>query len=130
MKRLAIITTCFASLLLLSCKKDAATAEVRYEITTTNSAAYTVSYAVNSSAMVSDAFTGTVWTKTIAEPRESGGAPTIARLTLFPPAAWAGTSNSSNVSLKIYVNGNIADQTTEVMTAAHINVGVFAIASF
>ncbi|MEO7263517.1 MAG: hypothetical protein ABIW38_01335 [Ferruginibacter sp.] len=54
----------------------------------------------------------------------------MAKLTLYPPAAWSGTSSSANVSLVIFVNGTEKARTTDVINASHISAGLFTIASF
>lgn len=116
--------------MLASCKKDPASATVRYEFTATSSATYLLKFAVNNNSELSETIAGTTWTKTVSMTRAGGTAPTIARLTVYPPATWVGTSNNATVTLKIFVNDTQEAITTSMLSGADLNAGVFTIASF
>ncbi|MEO7444698.1 MAG: hypothetical protein ABIT96_01385 [Ferruginibacter sp.] len=125
---LCLLITCF---LFSACKKSNSTVEIKYEVTVSAPAAFTAQYTLNNSSYNTEAVTGLTWQKIIsAFPVESGGAPTVVKLVLYPPASWAGTANSATVTLKILKNGTEISQVSDVINASHISLGVYTIASF
>lgn len=119
-------------LMLASCKKSGpASSTVRYEFNSNVSAEYKLQYATDNNSQLTETFTGTTWTKSVSVIKHEGiGNVNVARLTVYPPAAWANTSTSANIMMKIFVNNNQKTATDTVLNASHINAGVFTIISF
>ncbi|MEO5502027.1 MAG: hypothetical protein ABIR31_11355 [Ginsengibacter sp.] len=115
---------------LFSCKKSANnTAEVRYEFTSTVPDQYKLEYADNIS-LQSENFTGASWSKTVTITLHTDMFNVnVARLTVFPPAAWANTSKSANVGLKIFLNNTLKSNVDTTLKASSTS-GVFTIITF
>lgn len=112
-----------------SCSKDDPY-KVTYEVTVSAAAAFTAKYTTTGDGEASEAVNGLTWSKTVTIEAAGGAAPTVARLVLLPPALWANTTNTANVSLHILVDGEEKARTEEAINASHVNVGLYALASF
>lgn len=105
MKKILCFTALLSIFILGACKKDSAgnngTAAVRYDFTSTNSGNFNFETVTDGATFV--AMLNTVsWTKTVNSYSASGAK--NASFTVFPPNDWAGTANTADVTLKIFVN--------------------------
>ncbi len=134
MKKLFILVFSLSLLFLLnSCKKkDNNTADVRYEFTSDISAAYKIEYVSSKDAFSSTTINSDNWksqTYKIAK-EEDSFAPNIVRVNVYPPQAWVNTNTQANINMKIYVDGQLLEDSDHVLTGADFEVGVFDIVSF
>ncbi|MEO7489152.1 MAG: hypothetical protein ABIU77_18710 [Ferruginibacter sp.] len=119
-------------LILSSCKKDGSgSRSVRYEFTSNISANYKMQYATDNNSHLIETFTGTTWTKSVSMIKQEGiGNVNVARLTVYPPAAWANAATSAKIMIKIFVNNEQKIATDTVLNASNIDAGIFSIISF
>lgn len=117
-------------ILFTGCKKSIETVDVRYEFTSTTSANYHFNYLQENGIQASESVTGTTWTKNVKITLAGGTAPSFASVTVYPPAAWSGTSNNATIVLKIFVNNEQKTNDSHVLTAADMAIGFRSLASF
>ncbi len=119
-------------LIAVCCKKSGTdSSAVRYEFNSDVSAEYKLEYSIDNNTLSTETITGTSWTKTVSMVKQKGiGNVNVAKLTVYPPAAWANTATSANVMLKIFVDNNQKIATEKLLNASHINTGVFSLISF
>ncbi|MEO8795703.1 MAG: hypothetical protein ABI390_09565 [Daejeonella sp.] len=134
MKKLGILLFSLSLFLLLnSCKKkDNNTADVRYEFTSDISAAYKIEYVSSKDAFSSVTINSDNWKsqtfKILKE--EDTFAPNIVRINVYPPQAWVNSNTQANINLKIYVDGELMQDSDHVLSGADFEIGVFDIVSF
>ncbi|AKQ45174.1 hypothetical protein TH63_05265 [Rufibacter radiotolerans] len=105
--------------------------QVKYEFTSDKADQYRFSYAVTSNDEATETINGTTWSKSVSMPAEEGvGNPTIAAVTVYPPATWVNTPTSAKIKLAIYVDGQLATSTETTLSGNHFNTGIKELASF
>lgn len=106
MKKIISFTALFALLLLWGCSKETPGSNndnnvvlVRYQFTATLAGNYTFK-TVTDTVMFSETVNTASWTKT----ETVKGNAANASFTVYQPADWYGTSNETDVTLKIFIN--------------------------
>jgi hypothetical protein len=131
MRKLLTLLVMVTAVLFSACEDDPEEHEVRYEFTSDRADQYRFSYAVTSNSETSETINGTSWSKTVSMPDEEGvGNPTIAAVTVYPPATWANTATSAKIKLTIYVDGAVATSRDATLTGSDVNLGIRELASF
>ena len=116
--------------LLFSCSKDKKF-DVKYEFSSDVSANYTIQYATSNDQLATETVTSTSWSKDVTMKRSNDiGAIAGGSLTVFPPAAWATTSDKANITLKIFANGDLKESSDTTLTGANLDQGIRILATF
>ncbi|MEO6671221.1 MAG: hypothetical protein ABIN36_17190 [Ferruginibacter sp.] len=103
MKKYSLFVMIAAVLVAAGCSKsdsntDTGIKTIRYDFTTTNAADYSIQ-AIADTLVYTENATALTWSKTVTVTGSDS-----AFLTVFPPAAWLGTTNEADVTVKITVN--------------------------
>ncbi|WP_157600707.1 hypothetical protein [Rufibacter sp. DG15C] len=131
MRKLLPLLLLVNAVLFSACEDDPEEHQVRYEFTSDKADQYKFSYAVTSNSEPTETINGTTWSKTVSIPDEEGvGNPTIAAVTVYPPAAWVNTATSAKIKLTIYVDGAVATSRDATLTGSDFNMGIRELASF
>ena len=94
---------------------------VKYEFTASRAADYRLAY--KSDATIVDEFVNTTtWTKTVNVPRNSTSK--TARLSVYPPEAWVGTTNTANINVKLSIDGVVKKDTSGILAGFDRAVGI------
>ena len=131
MRKLLPLLVLVTSVLFSACEDDPEELQVRYEFTSDKADQYRISYAVNSNVELTETVNGATWSKTVSmQDEEEIGNPTIAAVTVYPPASWVNTATSAKIKLTIYVDGAVATSKDATMTGSDFNLGIWELASF
>jgi hypothetical protein len=85
--------------------------------------------AYNKDSIVIDEFVNaTTWSKSVNVSRNSTSK--TARLSIYPPEAWVGTSNQANIHLKLSIDGVLKKDTSGVLAGFDRALGLSVQTSF
>jgi hypothetical protein len=133
MKSTIFFGAVLAIALFTSCEKDNPdpvtpdNVSIRYEFMADQAADYRFSYKQDTAYYEEIAVT-TTWTKSVAAPR-NGTSPT-AQLILYPPASWQGTTEESNVQLKLFLDNVQVKDTSYLLSDLDRTDGISVTASY
>lgn len=85
---------------------------VKYDFTASTAAAYRLVYKKDS-ILIDELINATTWTKTVNVARTSTSK--TARLSIYPPEAWVGTTNTANINVRLTVDGIVKKDTSGVL---------------
>lgn len=94
---------------------------VKYEFSADRAADYRLAYKRDTSIIDEIASTMT-WTKTVNVSRNS--ASKTARLSVYPPEAWVGTTNTSNINIKLSIDGVVKKDTSGIIAGYDRTTGI------
>ena len=105
-------------LLLSGCRKshpDMTT--IKYEFTAGVPANYQLYYAVSNNSVAALIFNGGSWSQSLGVSKSSRPDTfSVARLTVYPPSDWSGTTNIAHINLRISINGDEKANVDTIMT--------------
>jgi hypothetical protein len=110
MKKIILLFTLVSAIIFSSCKKDdpaaanGNTITLRYDFTADVAGEYDFAYSVDT-AINYETLNTQSWSRTVIVTRPATSQVDSASLTVFPPAAWIGTTIQANAIVKIFVNG-------------------------
>ncbi len=87
--------------------------KIRYEFSADHAADYRFFYKVDTLNIEETVVTDN-WVKSFTVPREEK--PRVAKMVVYRPASWAGTTLQANVHLKLYINDVQKKDTSYLMT--------------
>ncbi len=94
---------------------------VKYEFTASRAAEYRLAYKRDTSIV--DEFVNTAsWTKTVNVSRSSTSK--TARLSVYPPDSWVGTTNTANINVKLTIDGVLKKDTSGVLAGFDRAMGI------
>lgn len=85
---------------------------VKYDFAASTAAAYKLTYKKDSS-LIDEIVNTSTWTKTVSVARTSTSK--TARLSVYPPDAWFGTTITANINVKITVDGIVKKDTSGLL---------------
>lgn len=94
---------------------------VKYEFTASRAAEYRLAYKRDTS-IIDEFINTTTWTKTVNVARSS--ASKTARLSVYPPESWVGTSNTANINVKLTIDGVLKKDTSGVLAGFDRAMGI------
>ena len=94
---------------------------VKYEFSASRAAEYRLAYKRDTS-IVDEFINTTAWTKTVNVARTSTSK--TARLSVYPPESWVGTSNTANINVKLTIDGVVKKDTSGVLAGFDRAMGI------
>ena len=132
--RILFFSIIISSLFFSSCKKDNTIADststtsptLRYEFTSDAPAAYGMHVVAGMDA-VDEMINGNSWSKTLVAKKTNISGNDTTRFIVTPPDAWMGTTNSANITMKIFKNNvEVASKSTVLVWLDRPNFQIIA----